>query len=109
MDRRPGPTSDHRRKLLTWARYRAKKKGIEFDLTVDDLVIPAFCPVLGIPLERGVGAPGDNSPTIDRLDSRRGYVKGNVLVVSNLANRIKNSANLDNLLRVTAFVQQIYD
>lgn len=102
-------TTDHRRKLLTWARYRAKKKGLEFDLELDDLVIPSHCPLLGIPMKPGQGVPTDYSPTLDRTDPTKGYVKGNVLVISNLANRIKSTATLPQLMRVTAFVQQLVD
>lgn len=99
--------SDHRRRLLAWARRRAKERGIEFDLEPDDLLIPAFCPVLGIPLKPCPHTAGDSSPTLDRLDPHRGYVKGNVIVVSNKANRIKSTADLGDLMRVTAFMQQL--
>jgi hypothetical protein len=79
--------------ILNAARTRAKESGLEFDLTLDDLEIPDICPVLGIPLS--IGGLGekwnrtDGSPSIDRTNPALGYVKGNVKVISWLANCIK--------------------
>ena len=49
------------------------------------------------------GAVADNSPTIDRICNRLGYVPGNLIVVSHLANRVKNSASLDELRMVADY------
>jgi hypothetical protein len=85
--------------LLKSARYRANKKGIAFNLTKEDLVVPKVCPLLGIKLESqiGKGYAKDNSPTLDRLDPSKGYVKGNVWIISMKANRIKNDATLEEI------------
>lgn len=80
---------------MTYVRARAKSKGIPFDITEEDIQIPAFCPLLGIPLFPGNGLMCDNSPTVDRIDSSKGYVKGNVWVVSYKANRIKNDSKFE--------------
>jgi hypothetical protein len=77
--------------MLPLVKRRAKKIGVEFDLTVDDIIIPEYCPILGVPLERSVGNTANpNSPSVDRIDSTRGYVKGNIAVISYRANVIKN-------------------
>ena len=90
-------------KKNTCARDGKHEWGIEFS----DLVWPTHCPALGIELNYVEGGKGgrshDNSPSLDRLNSSRGYVKGNVLVVSCLANRIKNSSTPEQLARVAAF------
>lgn len=39
----------------------------------------------------------NNSPTIDRINPKLGYIKGNVWVISNKANRFKNDATLEEL------------
>lgn len=85
--------------LWKGARTRAQKSGREFNLSIDDIVVPALCPVLGIPLIVGVGRPGasDNSPTLDRIDNSKGYVRGNVEVMSWRANRLKNDASIEEL------------
>ncbi len=78
----------------------------EWALEFTDVVWPTHCPALGIELDYGKkpkGHASDNSPSLDRLDSSRGYVKGNVLVVSCLANRIKNSSTPAQLAAVAAF------
>lgn len=99
--------SDPRRRLLALARHRAKKKRLKFSIEIDDFVVPRYCPVLGIPLKPGKGRPHDGSPTLDRIDSTKGYVPGNVLVISNRANRTKNTASVAELLRVAAYYQQV--
>lgn len=82
---------------MTMARQRAKKQGVSFTITEDDVQFPEdmLCPVLGIPLERNVGgkAASDNSPSLDRVKPSLGYVPGNVIVISSKANRIKSNAN----------------
>jgi hypothetical protein len=93
------------------AKHRAKAKNIPFTITPNDIVIPPTCPVLGIPLQRGCGksGPTPNSPSLDRIVPTRGYVPGNVVVVSHRANTIKNDATPDELALVTAFYQQIWN
>jgi hypothetical protein len=80
------------RHLYNVARLRAKKTGVPFAITREDVVIPTHCPVLGIPLIVGVygmGAMNPQSPSLDRLVPSLGYVPGNVAVISWRANRIK--------------------
>jgi hypothetical protein len=85
--------------LLAGVKSRAKTKGIDFDIDVSDVVIPEKCPYLGIPLKQSTGSGKlDTSPSLDRIDSTRGYVKGNVEVISDLANRIKTNATQEQLL-----------
>lgn len=84
--------------LLRSAKCRAKKKSWDFNITEEDIIIPEFCPVLGIPIFKNNGQGAcDNSATIDRVDSSKGYVTGNVWVISNRANRIKNDSTVEEL------------
>ena len=82
---------DPARKLLNAARNRAKSKNLEFDITKEDIIIPKYCPLLNI--ELSVYGNSDNSPSLDRIDNRKGYIKGNIWVISFKANRMKNTAN----------------
>lgn len=77
--------------LLDAAKHRSKTNNLEFNITKDDLSIPNNCPILGIPIFCGKGKMCDNSPTIDRINSKKGYIKGNVQIISNRANMIKNN------------------
>lgn len=77
---------------------RAKKRGLDFSIDISDLIIPEFCPILGIPIFRTKGKYTPNSPSLDRIDSSKGYLKGNVQVISHKANTIKNDASLCELV-----------
>lgn len=89
--------------VLSAAKNRAKLKGVPFSLTYKDIEIPTICPVLGIPLIRGGGAPRDNCPSLDRIIPKLGYVCGNIMIISMRANRIKNDATPDELVKIAAF------
>lgn len=80
------------------ARRRAKKLGIECTITVRDIEIPEFCPILGIRLARGTQKQRTTSPSIDRIRNDEGYVPGNIWVISLKANRMKNDATDAELL-----------
>ncbi len=88
--------------LLNRARKRAAKLGLAYDLDVDDLLpLPEICPVFGVALDYSTGTKGRgpraNSPALDRFDNTRGYVKGNVWIISNRANTLKSNAPLEEL------------
>jgi ribosomal protein L37AE/L43A len=93
--------------MLGSAKQRAKLNGLIFDLTVDDIVIPELCPVLGIPLKSGTRENHWNAPTLDRIFLDKGYVKGNVVVISWRANFIRSNATLDELRKVLAYSEEI--
>lgn len=92
--------------ILFNAKYRAKRYGVPFTITADDIVIPTHCPVLGIPLEPGweKGSGYDNSPSLDRIIPDLGYVSGNVAVISFRANSIKRNATAEELTLVGQWV-----
>lgn len=88
-------------------KYRAKCKGLDFDLDESDLVVPEVCPLLGIPLQRGSREASPNSPTVDRIDPKRGYVKGNVWVISRKANSIKQDATVEEIRAVAEGLERL--
>lgn len=87
--------------LLEGCRYRAKKYGLDFNLTLDDIVIPEICPVLSLKLMKlkpnDEGYNRDYSPSVDRIDNSKGYTKDNIQIISFRANRIKSDASPDEL------------
>src|SRR5688572_28502973 len=95
--RRKLVTQEPRTMMLWGAKRRAKARGLEFNLSVDDVVIPDLCPVLGIPLVRGDGRWTDNSPSLDRVDNSKGYTPDNICVISRRANTLKTNASLTEL------------
>lgn len=113
-DAQPG-TSRHFRSLLASSKQRAKLRGLPWSLCEEDIaeVYPedGRCPVLGIPLRRkvGLGRQGGapDSPTLDRIVPEKGYVRGNILVVSDLANRVRGDASVDEIDRVALFYRRL--
>lgn len=97
-------------KMFRRAKQRAKERGIDFDLDKSDVIIPEFCPILGIKLETHVGHSGGrpNSPALDRIDNSKGYIKGNVIVISHLANMMKSSATEEQLVAFADWVYREY-
>ena len=93
--------------LVKSARRRALRQQVPFDLDPARLSIPPVCPVLGIPLYRNVGGrtQHDSSPTLDRLKPELGYVHGNVVVVSERANRIRSNATPDELRKIATYYE----
>ena len=85
--------------LLKAARRRAKNNDLEFNIDESDIIIPQFCPYLNIPLfiNPTGKAACDNSPTLDRIRNELGYVKGNIIVVSFRANRMKSNYSFEEL------------
>ena len=81
------------------AKLRAQKKGIEFNLEVSDIVIPKICPILEVPIVIGDKDDYEYSPSLDRIDNTKGYIKGNIQVISKKANSMKNSASPEELIK----------
>lgn len=85
-------------RLLQSTRQSAKLKELEHNITEADLVLTEFCPYLGIKIDYTAGnGKTMRKPSVDRIDPSKGYIKGNVEVVSSLANTMKNKANKEQL------------
>lgn len=95
-------------RILRAAKSRAKKEGIPFNLTKEDIEIPEVCPVLGIRLELKVPSRGErgnwlthfNSPSIDKIIPDLGYVKDNVWIIGYRANSLKRDASFEEIERL---------
>jgi len=87
--------------LYEQTRHRAAGKNLPFNIELGDIIIPEFCPILGTPLslETGKGRTG-NSPSIDRVVPERGYVKGNIAIISDRANTIKSFGTAEEHRRI---------
>jgi hypothetical protein len=99
------------RRMLSRIKCRAKRDGIPFNLEESDISIPEFCPVLGLKLvliNQGSGYHVD-SPSLDRIDPKLGYTKGNVRVISARANLLKNDATLIEMRLVLQDLERIDD
>lgn len=97
---------DIRKYLYNSAKVRAKQRNEEFSITIEDIVVPDVCPIFGIPLEYHREIKQDNSYSLDRIDSNKGYIKGNVWVISLRANRIKNDSTPEELRLIADKVEE---
>ena len=92
--------------LLTLARQRAKRDGLPFSITVEDIKLVPKCPVLGIKLTYGSSRQGYTSPSLDRIVPDKGYVPGNVAVMSLKANRLKSNGTLDEITKIYKWLKR---
>lgn len=102
------------RQMLSLARARCRKSGVEFTIGENDIHIPEFCPVLGIKLTFGLGKgegqsveARDSRASLDRIDNSKGYTPDNIVIVSYRANRLKSDAALDELLKIARFYARL--
>lgn len=94
---------------LVQVKANAKKRGIPFSITKNDLFLPDTCPVFGTKFNLDRTTDRNNTPSIDRIDNSKGYVKGNVVIVSNRANMIKKDASLKELKLLVAFYENLIE
>lgn len=93
--------------LLNQAKYRAKKEGLEFSITLDELVIPDICPIFGIPLFFTPGRRSDNSFSLDRKDNSKGYTKDNTRVISWKGNQYKGDMSIEEVKSLLKYMEGI--
>jgi hypothetical protein len=93
--------------LLSGAKQRSKRSGMECTLTIEDVAIPDVCPVFGIPLFREARDRWCNAPSIDRIDNTKGYTPDNVVIVSRKANIIKGKATVTELEKIAQFYKKL--
>lgn len=90
-------------------RNNARKQGIPFTITMEDLETPEFCPILGIKLDYNCKAKQMSNPnkaTIDKLVPELGYVPGNVFIISWRANKLKSDIKIDELESILKYMKE---
>lgn len=91
-------------------KHHAKKKGLDFTISYDYAVslITDKCPILGIELSwcKQSKVVTENSPSLDRITPSLGYVEGNVVWISNRANRIKNDGTQEEHEKIAKFMER---
>ncbi len=100
------------RTLYSRVKSSAKRRGIPFALTLTDLnnlTFPVTCPILQIPLKFNRGNVQDNSYSLDRIDSTKGYEIDNIIVISYKANRLKSNVTSDESKAITEYITQNTD
>lgn len=90
--------------LLIAARKRAKTSGLEFSITAADIIIADLCPILKMPMLMHT----IYAASIDRIDSTKGYIPGNVQVISRKANTMKSNATSEELLKFAQYYIKLH-
>ena len=95
--------------MLSNSRIRAQKKSIPhtIDASYLEKIWPKDnkCPVLGNKFEMGYknGKSKNLSPSLDRIIPKKGYVYGNLVIVSDIVNRLKSDAKLEDMEKILKF------
>lgn len=90
------------RYLWQRAYWRSKLSGIDFNIELEDIVIPEVCPVLKTSFKLGTRY----AASLDRINSSEGYIKGNIQVISRKANMMKQDASPEELKEFANWVNQ---
>jgi len=99
---------------LNHCKHRVIKYNLDFNIDLNYLksIFPKDrkCPILGYEMKPSQGIMGGNkySPTLDRINPKLGYVKGNVEWVCMLANKMMSNANKKDLIRFSKWINRRY-
>jgi hypothetical protein len=92
------------RLILQRIRASAKARKLDFDLEIEDIILPTVCPYLGCSMQFNEGSPQNNSYSVDRKDNSFGYIRGNIEIISFRANVMKQNASQEDQIK---FAQEV--
>lgn len=104
-------TQDHwEQQLVSTSKRRAKQINLDHNITTADIIIPNICPYLGVVLTciLGKGYIPTNA-SLGRIDNIKGYISGNVQIISRMANVMKSSATEKQLLDFAKNVLRLHE
>ncbi len=90
-------------------KYNAKRAGYEFELEFGDIEFPTHCPILGIELDYFAETRQENSVSFDKVDPSKGYTRGNVIILSWRANRIKNDGTAEEHRQIADYLDTLHN
>jgi len=97
--------------LLKAAKNRAKSQNLQFDIDYNyiESIIPKnnTCPLLNIKMKINNGYAKDNSYSIDRIDPNKGYIIGNIHIISYKANTSKSNSTIEEYERIVGNLENI--
>lgn len=98
--------NNQEKRMLDRVRSRAKILKVDFNLSLEDIKIPEYCPILGVKIQ--YDHKKATSPSLDRIDPLGGYTKDNVQIICNKANMMKNNATKEQLLKFAHWIIDTY-
>tara|TARA_B100000424_G_scaffold271581_1_gene274994 strand:- start:3034 stop:3654 length:621 start_codon:yes stop_codon:yes gene_type:complete len=90
------------RELITISRRSYENKDRKY-VSWEAVEYPKVCPVFGMKLDWGMNGLNGNCPSLDRIDSTKGYIPGNIIIMSNLANAMKSNATPEQLKQFSRY------
>lgn len=102
-------SSNIRGKMCSNVSSNAFKRGILCSITSEDIILKNRCSYLDIELNYVNNKALDNSASIDRINPTLGYVKGNIEVISLLANKMKSNANIEQQITFAKKILEKYE
>lgn len=95
--------------LLSAARMRAKRKGLEYDPELSNLIAVDYCECCGVKLDYSVGKGvryRSAAPSIDRIDNSIGYTVANCKVICTHCNSLKSDCTLEEAEAIVAYIKR---
>ena len=102
------PTKNWVMMAVTRARKRAKTNNVPFNISTEYIIsiFPDKCPIFGTEFSIvGNKKTLPTSPSLDRINCTKGYVVGNVEVISMKANVIKQNATSEDISKVANWLK----
>lgn len=96
-----------RKRKFSIKKSYAKKHNIEFNLCFEDIQWPEKCPILGCILDHTSSGYSPNKASFDRVDPTKGYITGNVQIISHRANSFKGNATLEELRHLVRYLEML--
>lgn len=102
-------TENFEKSLLYQTKGLAKKKGVEFTITIKDIVIPKICPLTETEIIKSVGEGRMlSNPYIYRIDESVGYIKSNIIITCVLASHLRSCASKEQIIAFAKNVIKMY-
>lgn len=102
--RRDQYRADPKKYLWAVAKSRAKKFGVEFTIKPSDIVLYTTCPVTGEELDC-ITNNIRTGMSLDRIDNSRGYIPGNVAIISRRANLRKSDLTIGEVKNLLKYME----
>ena len=97
-----------KQRILYRAKERSKETGCPFNITEEDIILPELCPLLEIPFVYGSSKSKWYTYSLDKIEPHKGYVKGNIQVITYLANTMKSSASKEELITFAKNILKLF-
>jgi hypothetical protein len=103
----PKDFEKRKQQLIAKVKAQAKMKVIEFNISKDDIDWVIICPIMQFKIDYYTSEFRKyNTASFDRKDPSKGYIKGNVFIISNIANMRKSDLSIEQLERMINYVKE---